>query len=243
MSTTLYERNRIIKNIILFTLISFFFLFALKRLHQGESALDIAAFVSFLDNSIFLCFFGFLSISTLYFVRRISRLFFSIFSILILYEVFIIYISEWSNVVLLSGFTFLVFSYYLQIYLKLELSDAVYTSLFSSYLPSPSDFYQFNVRLEFPNGAYRNGLLTNWDENGCFVVFEDKIPLVSRNVEIFILSFGHSFRQRALVVSRSPRGLGVKFSSENKRQIKDGLLCWRDFYCILEDRGIFPVAY
>ena len=95
--------------------------------------------------------------------------------------------------------------------------------------------YRIRVTIEDPkNHKKTNGILTNWDEDSCFVRCDENVNFKG-HVNLTIHFSEHDFKQDSMIVTTAKKinGIGLKFI-KNEASEKN----WMDIYDIMTDRGL-----
>ncbi len=236
MNVKLYKRSTVMRNMILFILLSLFFIHLQFSINAGVSALNLGNLVELLWNQKMMVFFALLSIVSILFASRLSKILFFIFSILVIYNGFSIFFIKLDKIILLMDGVYLVLAYFSYLFWHFELNESIYVPGFSTNLIGNKSIYDIRVELmaEFRDPA--NGFMTNWDEFGCFIVLNGEFdPTIKKTVKLYISFAGKEFSQWGEIVTGYGNGVGIKFFETDEEHDRD--LRWKDFFSIISDRG------
>ena len=93
----------------------------------------------------------------------------------------------------------------------MELQEVIYSPGHSLNNIGKKAEHNFNALLELKGGDKINGYLSNWGQNGCFVVLQRKFVAKKRSVTLSVDFEGQKFEQKGEVVTSYGTGVGVKF--------------------------------
>ena len=230
------ERSALTKNLILFSLLSLYFVFVIESVSSGVSSLELERIYNFVQREKILMAWASVSIFLVYRVKKASIFFLGIFFLVVFLKTFIFYFNETNKLILVFVFAYLVIASNFFLFWKLDLKSAVYHPLFKSRMIGPNSFYNLFAHMTgIQNEAWVT--LTNWDESSCFVHCHE--GQVFKREEV-VLSFefeGRTFYQRGRVMTAYEEGFGVNFLF-NQRTLSG--LEWIDYYDIIFDRGFRP---
>lgn len=234
MNLRIIYRSAVIWNVVLHFLLSIMFLFLQKAIYEEKSVLNMA----FL-KSIVLALWPFIIMLVLgsvlvFSIKKISYYYyiFSVVSISI-YSSYQLWL-EFSKLIILVLFIYLLVSYYLSYMLKSDLEHAFYNPKYSDNDLFDPMLLKINVYVEdLKSKSSHCGHLTNWDEDGCFIKLEDSIPK-KKNLKLRFQFRGHEFVQFATLatLSKKMNGIGVRFIESNAKK------SWKDIYKIISDMGV-----
>lgn len=239
MSVRLYKRSIVLKNIILFIILSFLYLHTLSSINQGSSALNYTHFIDYYSNHLLLVYTGVLTIFSIFMAKPISKIIFSIFSFLYIFQGVSLFLVNFNKFLLLFNFLYLVLAYYFYLFLKLELEEAIYRPSYNKYDVANIDLHNIHVQLSGKFGDSVKGHITSWDTLGCFIKLHDDSVLAKGPVGVEISFEDNSFFQRGFIVTSYANGVGVKFRVDRRSRQKTAH-DWLDFYAIIDDMGLKP---
>lgn len=231
------KKDTIILNVIIYLVLSFFFLYLQHAYRHHLSPFSLVYFKKGLELFwyvvITLCVTGFL-------VWKHHRyaLFFYCFSIFTIgFKVVEGIFVEFNKMIVITTFFYAVISYFLYQLLKYNLNLA---SINPNY--SVRDLFSpllKKIPCEVVYGEHvHSGHLTNWDEEGCFVKIEDG-KIKGGSVIIKVHFRGREFIQEGEVVSSSLdyAAVGIKFEKTKKEL---NVFNWAEFMEIVEELGFEP---
>src|SRR5690606_30689868 len=118
--------------------------------------------------------------------------------------------------ILIMSFFYVVTAYYLVMVYKVETHSAAYNPLYSQNTIGKRSEYNLPCVLKVGEESF-SGLLTNWDERGCFVSFDPgEAGLIELRGELHfeVRLDGVLFAQTGKVVGSYERGVGIRFTPE-----------------------------
>jgi len=117
----------------------------------------------------------------------------------------------------------------------LQINKASYNPLFSRHDLEKDTRFQIKGTLKGEHVSDVEVLITNIDENSCFLFITKDTPKFNPNEKFTLTSIyeGVLFEQEALVVSSYDHGIGLEFL---KRKTGPN---WSDLYKICLERGLF----
>jgi hypothetical protein len=144
---------------------------------------------------------------------------------------------QFNKVIVIALFFFTVIAYFIyQIYTE-YFSQA---SLNSNY--GPNDLFdpllrEIQIQVQVGEETLA-GVLTNWDETGCFVKFSSPMKAL-RQVRVNVHFRGRTFTQEGEVVAQTLdlQGVGIKFGKTEKEL---SLFNWSEFIEIIDEIGFQP---
>ncbi len=233
----LLKRSQNLKLIMILSLAALFHFYIILNLNVGESVFDIYRFVGFLYNNWWLITLFSITFISIFLALKISRVFLSTFLAIIFFWNFYLFFNDFNKPLMLLSFIFFVVSFYFLSVLDLELKEATYNPNFSLNDLEIRPYYPFNCCLEISDGKEVVGLLTNWDRNSCFFIPKGEQLIPQQELTLKINFEDSNYQQRGEVVSSFGKGVGIRFNFHGE---SGTLLNWKDFYKILDDRGLGP---
>lgn len=237
MNVSVFYRSVTVWNIILFTLLMFFFLFFQEGLFYSKSVFD----KEFAKQAILSLapLIGVLAVTafSVFKLKKSSKVLFllSIFSVASLTIVNLS--ADFSKLVVISLFLFALTSYYFYQFLKIELDEAYYNPQYD--MDNLFDPMLKKLACEVhdsESGAKYQGVLTNWNLNGCFVSLEDFGDSGQALKKVVLTAFleDRTFKAAGSLASmtKDKKGIGLRLS--NKREEEFG---WRDYYSVIDQMG------
>ncbi len=238
MVVKLHRKSVIVNNISLFIVLSFFFLHTISSMGKGISSFSWYELVSSIRD--YFAAIG-LGVVAFYLVRkahRLSRLFFPLYCLLILFHCFQVFFVDFDKVILTLNFAFLVFAFYFVGLWRVELAEAVYCPGYMVEDVGRKSFYDIRVKLLLPDESVGWGYLTQIGDASCFVLVEEKFRQARGKIKIELEYEGTSFEQYGEVITSYGGGLGIKFLHDTAQ--KPMVHCWSDFYTVICHRGLLP---
>jgi hypothetical protein len=144
---------------------------------------------------------------------------------------------EFNKVIVIALFFFIVIAYFLYQLLRYYFSQA-------SVNPNYADTDLFppllkNIHCRVISGdQVVQGILSNWDEEGCFIKFSESTALPAK-VKVLVLFRDREFTQEGEVVAsiQDSSGVGIKF----EKTIRDlTVFNWSEFMEIVDELGFEP---
>jgi hypothetical protein len=248
MKLKIIHRSSTIWNIIVFVLLTFFFLFAESAILKNKSGFDLQFFRSFiLDQKIFLIGVLITSLS-IYLHMKVSRFFLLLTTLLTIIKTTIDLYSDFDKFIITMLFFFILVAYYYLILLKTELQKAYLSPNFSTReLFDPmlykipcgvtADQEQLEIAIDKVIGS--ESYLLNWDEDSCFISCKWQDLPKNKKIKFVVEYNGYIFSQKAKIVSfKKNLGLGLVFLNERENLT----FKWAEFNKIINDLG-FTVGY
>ena len=237
MNLKIIHRSSSIWNIIVFTLLSIFFLFAQDAIIHDKSALNFLYLKAFIINSKFLVGFTLFTIISIFSMRKSSRYLYSLQAACIIGLIIKDLFYDFDKFIILMLFIYILFSYYFYILLSLELKRAFVNPGFSTNELFDPMLKKIKCTLTLKDEQFE-GYLSNWDEYSCFMSLKLLQNPTERTGRLVIFYDDHEFSQSAQVATMAlGYGVGVKFLAED-----NNLFNWNEFNKIINDLG-FNVEY
>ncbi len=233
----LFKRSQNLKLILVLLVAAFLHFFVVSSLNIGESVFDIPRFIEFLYNKWFLLALFITTFLSVYYVRKTSKILLLIFLGTIFIWNFYLFFKDFNKSLMLLSFIFFVVSLYFVGILNFELEEAIYTPNFTLNDLEVRPFHSFNVWLETSSGQKIQGILTNWDHNGCFFIPNENQTIKPQGLTLNIDFEQSRYTQKGQVVTAFGKGIGIRFNFHGE---SGSLFNWNDFYKILDDRSYRP---
>lgn len=242
MKLKIYYKSATIWNVILFVLLSFVFVYLSNAVYLSESIFNKSFLLSFAGSNKYLIAIYTLTIILTYRLSKKSKFFFILSAllstVLVSYQLF----NDFSKLITLILFLYIIVAYYIYLFLKLELQESFYNPMFHHEDLFEPMLKRFPCELSINEKIYK-GYLTNWSETGFFVFLDDQIEKkVPKNIDVDILYEGVVFKCATHFVSKSTDGkaIGLKISKMPKNNEFDA--SWFGFYDIISKMG-YQVEY
>ena len=236
------KRNYVHRNLMLFLIFSLVYLQAIYSLSRGESILSIEVIKSFFQNHYFILIINFITITMIIKIKKNSDKMLAFCLAMITGKNFIMLAASFNKLILILNFIYLVFAFYFYVTWELELIKASFNPLFSKRDLEKETRFHLNAQIEnISNGSHTDVVVTNIDENGCFVLLSSashpsKDFYSTNNCILKIVYEGVEFSHEAQLISRYDRGVGLEFKHTQKDYNK---LNWSDLYKVCLERGLF----
>ncbi|MAZ49259.1 MAG: hypothetical protein CME65_11915 [Halobacteriovoraceae bacterium] len=222
----------------MFVVFSYIFLFLQYSYQNSLSIITHEELVSYALNKKII---GILFLSTMIFVFRLSKVLSLFYWLMVATTVSVSLNGLWvefSKLIILLLFFYIVFSYYLYQFLKEDLNESYYNPQFDEGFLFKPMCKQIPVRLK--KGDQEKVIechLTNWSEGGFFVFLNESTDLRGL-YSVFIDYNGHEFETQAKIVARlkDDLGYGLKIYSDKS----DTPLSWSKFLNIIYEMGYQP---
>jgi hypothetical protein len=248
MKIKIYYRSPVLWNMILFVCFSFGFLFLQDVFYNISTILNKTILREFVLNHLVTIGLFSITILSLLLMKKISKMLLVFVVATTLLQTVLNLNTEFSKMILVLLFFYLLLSYYLIQFFSMDLDESFYNPKFDEkHLFEPM---LTKIQCEIFNNkandeedgleGIANGYFTNWSQEGCYVFFNEVIDLKGP-LRLQVEMDGHKFSQEISVVSRfkNKKGYGFRFISSQKRQIKNHL-GWNEFYEIIEEMGYSP---
>tara|TARA_R110000868_G_scaffold100129_4_gene275456 strand:- start:1774 stop:2505 length:732 start_codon:yes stop_codon:yes gene_type:complete len=237
---SIYSRPTVVFQLILFSILSPYFIHLASALQSGSSALVLDFLVQFVRTHVPFIVGSIICVYATWKMSIIARYIAIILSVSTLVFTMNIALVDFNKVILVMCFFYAVTAYYLIMVYKEETSSAAYNPLYSANTIGRRTDYDLQCSIKFP-GETLSGELTNWDQSGCFISLdpgEAALLDMQGELEIEIKLDGVIFKESAKVVSFYERGIGIRFTPK-ANAIRDGYN-WEDYFNIVDHRGFFP---
>lgn len=226
------RRSNIIYNQVFFVILSLVYLHILFSLDADITALNLVRFLDLVKGSPELIGLSVVTIIAILLVRKLSIFLLTIFTLVIFYKSFSIYIISNSKLILLLNVVYMISSYNMILLLKEELSLAIYKPNFSSSSLEVENYKQ--VKAHISHGTQNiSGYLTNIDKDGFVIKLDDNAQIRGR-VDIIIPFEGTDFYTHGIVATKFEQGYGIKLVDSKK---EPSVLGWKELYNIFYKRG------
>ncbi len=233
MKVKILQRSAVTRNLLIFQLCNLAYLYVIQSLCLGTSALDWRPFGDMLYASPWVMASFMISFVSIYWFTRFSSLFFTAFCLIILGESFFFLLKNFDKLILVLIFFYAICSTYFLLFWKLERQEAIYCPSFDKSFIGKLSEYNLEIELDGPDAPIR-GMLTNWDEKGCFFVISTPHRPLKKKIRFKILFEGFQFQCQGQVVTKYANGYGVRLEKTPQA------LNWESFYDIISDRGYRP---
>ena len=235
----IYRRSATCNNVLVFVVGSIPYWHILQSIENGQTALDYKKLLQLAQDNIYLVSLMAVTAISILKIKKWSLFPFVIFTGWISFNCLSVFFGGLDKLILILGFVYILCSFYFYLFLKMELQEVIYCPGYSLNNIGKKAEHDFNALLELKGGDKINGYLSNWGQNGCFVVLQRKFVAKKRSVTLSVNFEGQKFEQKGEIVTSYGTGVGVKFI-EKMDVLKKYGQNWQDFYTIIKDRGYLP---
>lgn len=236
----IHSRPTIVYYVVLFSALAPYFVHLSNSLQNGTSALDRTLFLSFLEENILLFSLSLISIFFAWKMSGVTKILMSLLSVVCLVSSMSIALIDFNKVILIMDFFFLVTTYYLMMVFSGEISSASYNPLYVKSTIGQRSEYDLPCSVKLATQEI-HGVLTNWDEQGCFISLEvndSLLPNLDPTLEVETRIDDIHFNQNGRIVSSFEGGIGIRFSI-NAKLSSEGYN-WSEYFKIIDHRGFTP---
>lgn len=229
------KRNFEHRNVIIFLILSVIYLQAVYALSKGISFYGIDSLGALVREHIIILGLVALTIFSIVKVIKHSDKLMLFVLILMTGKNFILLSSSFNKLVLALNFLYVIFAFYFFVIWELQINKASYNPLFSRHDLEKVARFQIKGTVKGDNVSELDVLITNIDENSCFLYMPKDAPKFNPK-EKFTLTANYEgvlFEQDACVVSAYDQGVGMEFLKP-----KSGA-SWSDLYKVCLERGMF----
>jgi hypothetical protein len=235
------KRNYEVRNLIFFLILSMVYLQAIYSLSRGESLFTLDALKSFFTNHYLIFAITTLTIFMVAKLKKQSDKLLLFCLIVITSKNFIMLASSFNKLILGLNFVYLIFAFYFFITWELEMAKASYNPHFSKRdLEKESRFHLKGQIVNLGTGALADVLITNIDQDGCFVLLSPESFDQMGKGSLYKLTAqyeGVEFSHEANLLSSYDRGLGLEFIKSE--ELTNNQLDWSELYKVCLQRGLF----
>ena len=232
-----FYRGPVLWNVILFIVSSLGFLYLQEIFYESGSTLRKSLMVDFLEaHPVTVGFFA-LSIVSVYFLHKSSRLLVSCVILITTILTVNNLLAEFSKIILVLLFFYIVLFYLVYQFYVMDSKESFYNPGFSENdLFDPMSKKISCELLDNKSKIISSGHLTNWSPQGCYIKLDNGGETDGLN-KLRLNFMGHDFIEPALLVSSKASlcGCGIKFEDSPNKD-----LGWKDFYEIITEMGYLP---
>jgi len=217
-------------------LLTFVFIYIQEAIFLERSIFDISFLkLSSLKYKDLIISFA-LTALTVFSLKKISKFFFIISSLGVIYYTVINLNLDFSKLILIILFIYLLVSYYYFYLLDIELNQSIYNPNFKKNDLFKPMLMEIRVTIK-SNNKDCSGYLTNWDESGCFIYLEEELDNNSKIIELHLQLRGKVFIQKSVLATQAGdnRAVGVRFINE---KMDKNIFNWLEFKKIVSDMGL-----
>ncbi|MCO4753620.1 MAG: hypothetical protein KC478_04025 [Bacteriovoracaceae bacterium] len=235
MNLKIFYRSATVWNIILFVFLGFFFLYFQEGLLQARTVFDQVFLKEVVQN-----YWAFISImlvcaTSVFRLKHRSKYFFLLFTLSASAITIFNLNHNFSKLVTISLFIYLITSYYFYQFLKIEIEEAYYNSSYDN-----DDLFEPMLkRLEcsvedLETNKVFKARLTNWNPNGCFLYFDEPVEGAKlKKIKIATTLSSTPFEANAILASKTTDAQGFGFRIPSGKED----FGWRDYYSIIDQMG------
>lgn len=236
----IHYRNTLVWNLILFVMFSIVLIHIATAISLDQSAFsEVLARQTLAKNKWVILLLSITGVA-IYKLKKISAFLYPLAVISSIAICISLLLINFNKILLFLSFVYTCVAYFYYQFLKVELGEAYNNpNYYKNRLFNPM-LYQIQCTLTFTGPRRKNesvtGHLTNWNENGCFVILDDKIKCGGQ-VDVSLMLDGKKFENNGVIVSsiHKNEGLGIKFYDAEKSRYN-----WDNFYKIIENKGLVP---
>lgn len=236
----IHSRPIVIFQLIIFCLLSPYYLHLAESLIHGVSSLDFSTLKGFIFDHPVSLVLAIVSAVSVWRMSKYAHIFTFLLVICSLFVAMQLALTDLNKIILLMSFVYAVTAYYLVMLYRVETNSAAYNPLYSFQTIGQRSEYDLPCMVRIGEEGYP-GQLTNWDQNGCFVSLtpgEAGLIDLRGEVKVEVRLDGHAFNQVGSVVSTYERGVGIRFTSSAKAGPTG--YNWNEYFKIIDDRGYVP---
>ena len=227
MKLELYRRGTILRNQMIFIVLSFVYLQIVREIATGHSAIDKKTFLLLVEKHQWLFSLGLVTLLLTYYGKKSAKPFFVFYAISIIF----LSIQTFDKLILVLNFIYILLSYYFYLFFASELNQSLYCPGFTNNSIGPKCEYNLPVSLKSLK-IETFGKLSNWDKESCFVLIDEDHEIPKGHLHLSTTFEGQEFSFQGIVSTKIGQGIGIRIKS-NKREMFD----WLDFYEIIQNRG------
>lgn len=233
-------RNTLVWNLVLFIIFSFALVHVATAITSDQSAFNHALVQDTVINHVW----GVILLAlTGLMIFRLNKFSVFLFPSAIIFVIGIcssMLIMNFNKILLILMFIYIIVAYFYYQFLKVELGESYNNPNYSKNRLFDPMLYKVTCKITSlrpsNNEFIVTGHLTNWNENGCFVMLDQNLKLRGK-VELTLELDGKEFSNVGLVVAsiNNNEGIGIKFYDES-----NSIYNWYNFHKIIEEKGLLP---
>lgn len=231
------KKDTVSINAILFLLLAFFFLFIQHAYRHQISPFSWVYFKKGIELFWYVALILASSAGLIWRHHRFATWAFQLSIFLVGFKIIEGLFIEFNKVIVIALFFFIVISYFLYQLLKYYFGQASVNPNYAGDDLFPPLLKNIHCRVIFGEQT-AEGILTNWDQDGCFIKLSQPQELPTR-VKILVLFREREFSQQGEVVAsfQDFSGVGIKF----EKAIRDlTVFNWTEFMEIVDELGFEP---
>lgn len=234
------KRTGPIKNVGLFLLIILFINYIELSLIKKVSAFGLSNLLDFARNESWLIIISFIGIISIFRLSKWSLFFMPLAALSSAGHSLYLLQADFNKLIMIILFLQIVVSFYFFINLRYELRLSAYNPCVSGLMSffKPKLALPVIVHEEGHESAEIMGQLTNWDSESCYIKLNSMEQFKGNDISLIVDHMGLQFRQDGTIVSiaRDNQSVGILF----KESQNNSPFGWKDFYYILDNKGILP---
>lgn len=232
------KKGMIVVNCILYLILSFFFVYLQYAYRSHVTPFSLLYLQKSLELFWYLAVVLLLSAGLLWKHHRYCPLFFSLSTSLISFKILEGLFIEFNKMIVVTFFFYIVISYFLYQLLREYFASARLNANYQAHDLFRPLLTSLECRVKDQYGQI-NGLLTNWDEEGCFIKLTEAPKHKLKKVELIINFQGREFHEEGEVVAQSTSlsGVGIKLKHRSK-DLK--IFNWNEFIELVDELGFDP---
>lgn len=235
MKLKIIYRSAVIWNVILHIIMTCAFVLLQEAIYQENSVFNPIFVKNVAMDLLPIIILAATALVFVFNLKKISAYFYLLSVLLVFSYTSYNLANDFSKLILIVLFIYVLTSYYLFFFLKTELQQSYFNPGFTDENLFEPMLFKINANLvDKINNKKYPGILTNWDEEGCFIKLSHPIEKIKK-LELEVVYLGHSFKQkvRAVTVLKDKNGLGLRLDRSDKSSDQ-----WKDIYKIISDRGM-----
>lgn len=232
------KKGMIVLNCIFYLILSFFFVYLQYAYRSHVTPFSLLYVQKSLELFWYLTLVLLVTAWSLWRHHRFCTVFFAFSTFMISFKILEGLFIEFNKMIVVTFFFYIVISYFLYQLLKEYLLSARLNANYQS-----SDMFKplltnLECKVKSQFGEIK-GLLTNWDEEGCFIKLEEEPRHKLKKVELIINFQGREFMEKGEVVAQSTslNGVGIKLKNSSKDL---NVFNWNEFIELVNELGFDP---
>lgn len=232
------KKGMIVLNCIVYLVLSFLFVYLQFAYRSHVTPFSLLYLQKSLQLFWYIAFTLFLAAIFLWRHHQHCSWFFSLSTFLISFKILEGLFIEFNKMIVVTFFFYIVISYFLHQLLKEYLSSARLNANYQEHDLFKPLLNHLDCRLKVGEVEYP-GMLTNWDEEGCFIKLAEWPAKKLKKVELIIAFEGREFHEYGEVVAQSSalQGVGIKLKKSSK-DLK--IFNWNEFIELVDELGFDP---
>lgn len=239
MKLYIVRKSKIVWNVFLFIFFSYFYFYVVDCLFKGLAPLLEKSIINFVKNHLIISILWPLSLVLIHKIKKTSKLCILAWVIIAYVDQSTFLFANFDKLVFLSLVLYLIYFFIFYNMWVRELASSIYGPNLKIEDLKHRPRLKINVKVTYDKGYSTNGILTNWDEKGCFIFINNVIPINISLVDVEISFKGATFANQGSIVTylKGHKGIGVSFIPQDEKLHHPN---WQEFYNILVDYGYYP---